>query len=293
MNDSLERSKIAKEPISVLLPVFNQAAAIEPIAKSWLRELDRLSRPFEFIVIDDGSTDATAEVLQRLAAERAEIRMLRHESLRGVGACLRSGAALAQQPLLFYFACDYPYAPTDLKKLLDVIDTVDIVAGARTDPLPGWLSRLDSVYRLIVRVILGIQLAPRPGWRGWADWRRGRWLRFTFGLRMFDIDCAFKLFRRSVFDGISIQSDSQFVHAEILAKANFLGCLMAEVPIGRLGGNFRGVAQPDPSTVRYAAEARRVFRHPMFLAKGPNSAGGPLPPAPAVPLPTGEDVEKL
>ena len=59
MNEPHERPKIAQEPISVLLPVYNQAAGVEPIANAWLRELDRLDRPYEFIVIDDHHAGST------------------------------------------------------------------------------------------------------------------------------------------------------------------------------------------------------------------------------------------
>jgi glycosyltransferase involved in cell wall biosynthesis len=264
MNNSPDRPKIAKAPIAVLLPAFNQAAGLEEIAGRWLRELDRLNRPYEFVLIDDGSTDGTAAVMGKLANGRPAVRLLRHEQRRGFGACLRTGLASAQHPLLLYTACDYPYVPADLKKLLDAIDAVDLVAGVRTDPVPAWMRRLGAAYRLLVRVVFGVHLEPRPGWRGWGEWWRGVLLRGAFGLRGHDVPCAFKLFRRSLFDRLPIQSDGDFVHAEILAKANFLGCWMSEVPIGRLGGAFRGLPEPPPG-VSYAAEARRVFRNPTFL----------------------------
>ena len=85
-----------------------------------------------------------------------------------------------------------------------------------------------------------------------------------FGLRVWDPDCAFKLFRRSILESIPIQSNGTFVHAELLAKANFLGCLMAEVPIGRLAGAFKGVAEPPPADGW--RDARSVFRRPEFAA---------------------------
>jgi hypothetical protein len=117
---------------------------------------------------------------------------------------------------------------------------------------------------LFVRIVLGIHREPRVGWRGGAEWLRAVWLRLLFGLKLADVSSAFKLFRRTVFDRLPIQSDGQFVHAEIIAKATFLSCLIGEVPIGRHGGNFKGVAETDPPGVSYAAEARRVFRNPAF-----------------------------
>ena len=69
-----------------------------------------------------------------------------------------------------------------------------------------------------MRVLFGIPLEPRPGWQGWRAWRRGLVLRWGFGLRLYDADCALKLFRRSVFERIPVQSDGAFAHTEVLAK---------------------------------------------------------------------------
>jgi len=275
MNESPERPKIAHEPISVLLPAHNQAAGLEPIANAWLRELDRLDRPYEFIIIDDGSTDGTSAILERISAAKGTVSVLRHEARKGFGAALRTGLSAARHPLLFYTACDYPYPPADLKKLLGVIDSADIAVGVRTDPVPNWMRQVGRVFRLLVRIVLGIHREPLAGWRGWSEWRRAVWLRLLFGLKLADVSSAFKLFRRTVFDRLPIQSDGQLVHSEIIAKATFLGCLIGEVPIGRLGGNFKGVTEANPPGVSYAAEARRVFRNPTF-------APPPVEPAPTV-----------
>jgi glycosyltransferase involved in cell wall biosynthesis len=288
-----DRPRVSKEPISALLPAFNQAASLEPIAEGWLRALGRLGRPFELIVIDDGSADGTAAAADGLAARQPAVRVLRHEKRRGFGACLRTGLAVAQYPLVFYTACDYPYPPADLTKLLAVIDSSDLVSGARTDPMPVGLRRLGQVYRLLIRVLFGITLEPRPGWHGWRAWWRGVRLRLVFGLRLHDVPSAYKLFRRPVLDRIPIQSDGEFIHAEVLAKANFLGCLIHEEPIGRLAGNFRGVPEPAAPGAEFATEARRVFRRPEFRFEKPPEATGTAAaevPPPEPPL-GGERVE--
>jgi glycosyltransferase involved in cell wall biosynthesis len=259
-----ERPRISQEPISVLLPAYNQEAGLAPIAESWLRALGRLDRPFEFLVIDDASTDGTSAAAAGLADRQPAVRVLRHDTRRGFGACLRTALTAAQYPLVFYTACDYPYPPSDLTKLLEAIDVADLVTGCRTDPMPGWLRRLGSVYRILVRVVFGMQPEARPGWRGWRAWWHGLRLRLLFGLRVWDVHCAFKLFRRSVLDRFPIQSDGEVVHAELLAKANFLGCLMDQRPIGRLPGNFRGVPEPPAPGTDDATEARRLFRRPEF-----------------------------
>jgi glycosyltransferase involved in cell wall biosynthesis len=249
----------------VLLPVFNQAAGLETIVENWLRALAGLERPVEFIIVDDASTDESATVIAKLAAHHQEIRPLRHDVRTGFGAGLRTALAVAAHPLIFYTACDYPYAPSDVTKLLEVIDAADLVSGCRTEPVPAWLQRVDILHRLLARVAFGVSPESRPGWRGWGAWREALKLRLLFGVRVWDPTSAYKLFRRSVLDRIPIQSNGEFVHVELLAKANFLGCLMAEVPIGRLAGNFKGV--PEPPATESAGDARRVFRRPVFAGE--------------------------
>src|SRR5438874_12142901 len=122
MNDPHDRPKIAAAPITVLLPAYNQAAGLGGIVNRWHGELGKLDRPFELILIDDASKDDTASVADQVAAGKSSVRVLRHDRRRGYGACLRTGLTAAQFPLVFYTACDYPYVPADLRKLLDAID---------------------------------------------------------------------------------------------------------------------------------------------------------------------------
>lgn len=258
----------------MLLPAYNQAAGLEPIVEAWLRALTKLDQPFEFIIVNDASTDDTAAVASKLAARHPTVTVLTHDTRRGFGACLRTAIASARHPLIFYTACDYPYSPTDLTKLLAVIDRLDLASGCRTDPVPPWLRRVGAAYRLLARIIAGSHPEPRPGWYGWPAWRQHLRHRLLFGLRVWDVPSAFKLYRRSVLDRIPIQSDGAFVHAELMAKANFLGCLMAEVPIGRLAGAFRGA--PEPAVQGTAKDARLVFRRPTF---SPPKSAEPASPA--------------
>ena len=104
--------------------------------------------------------------------------------------------------------------------------------------------------------MLGMSLEPLPGWLGGKALAYQKLIRLLFAVRLHDIDCAFKLFRRKIFDRIPIQSDGEFVHAEILAKANFLGCYVDEVPLEETA---KWIADP-----RRFAELRHVFRNPDF-----------------------------
>jgi len=161
---------------------------------------------------------------------------LRNPSHCGVGIALRAGLAKAHYPLCLYADCADGYEPTDIRLFLEAIDQVDLVAGFRES---------KSARRWSLRRFLQ------------------RWLvRIFFGVRLKDVDCSFKLFRREIFGRIPIQSHGPFAHAEVVAKANFLGCLMCEVPVSYAPANG-DIAKTQYSSGNWA-EASRVFRSPDF-----------------------------
>jgi hypothetical protein len=143
---------------------------------------------------------------------------------------------------------------------------LDLVNGFRAlTPVPRGLRIVGAIWRGFLRVLLGLPTEPLPGWLGWAAYRYRFKIRSLFGIRLRDIDSKFKLFRRKVFDRFAIQSDGDFVHAEILAKANFLGCYMDEVPVADRPGPFSPVPEPPPAPPIVREEMKRVFRNPIFL----------------------------
>src|SRR5438132_4575059 len=201
-----ERPPIAHAPLSMVLPACNVKADLASIVDGWKSYLDSLNRDYELVITDDGSSDRTGRLADELAAKLPRLKVIHHPTAQGFGAALRSGLAAAQLPLFFYGECTTAYQPQELGKLLEMIDHVDLVTGIRV-----WQQN-------------------RPAW-SLGNWWSHLALRLVFGLRLKDVDCAFKLFRRSIFARIPIQSDGSFVHAEILAKANFLGCLIAEADV--------------------------------------------------------------
>ena len=274
----------APEGLTVVLPIHNQAGAVEKALSAWVGTLDKLHRPYELLVVDDGSTDNTAGLLDTLAGRLRNMQVMRHAERRGFGASLRTALAVAKQPLFFYTGLDYPYTPADVRKLLERIQETDPDSGQRLHlvngfraarPVPGWRRMLGRGGRLFLRLTMGISEEPAPGWLGGRAHAYARLMRALFGLRILDVNSKFKLFRRSIFDHIPIQSDGEFVHAEILAKANFLGCLMDELPIAQRPGPFPAAeTAPLPSGWK---DFRRVFSHPDF---GAAPVKEPLPPGP-------------
>jgi glycosyltransferase involved in cell wall biosynthesis len=255
MPEPPERIAIAQAPLSVVLPAYNAEAVLEPVLAGWAAYLDGLGRDYEILVVDDGSTDGTGGLAEALRQKYPRVRCLRHPTRSGFGAALRTGLAEARYPLFFYTECSLSYQPTDLKLLLEAIDPVDLASGYRVGKSWSWN---DFVFRWLTRLL--------------------------FGIRLKDVDCSFKLFRRSIFARIPIQSNGDFVHAEIVAKANFLGCLLTEVPIAY---------RPNPAAVpshlsrrQRWAEAVKVFRHPDFGPARLPEQPVPTQPANAEAVPT-------
>jgi glycosyltransferase involved in cell wall biosynthesis len=265
MPEPVPHPPIRHEPLSLLLIACNVAVSMEAVVADWIGLLEGRALPYEIVVVDDGSTDSTPMLADLLASRFSHIRVLHHASRQGFGAALRSGLAAARHPLLAYTTCDRQYLPADLKRFLELIDKVDLVTGYRlwlpTPPLVRWLGWL---YRFFMRVVFGITLEPRPCWLG-DNGQKKRWLaRWIFGVRVHDVDCAFRLFRRSVFDHLPIQSHGAFAQVEVLAKANFLGCWMAETPVAYHppeGPTLYGSLNPNDT---YLTEAYRLFQHPSF-----------------------------
>jgi glycosyltransferase involved in cell wall biosynthesis len=284
--DPMQRPAIAGAPLSVVLPAHNAAAILAPLLEEWSKCLDGLGREYEILLVDDGSSDDTRAQAEALARLRPRLRILRHAQQRGFGAALRTGIDEARQPLLFYTTCDRQYRPEDLGRLLGTIDKVDLVSGLRLwRPLPGWLQVLHAVWRGVLRVLFGAAPPARSTWLGWDGFGRRLLARWIFGVRLQDPECSFRLFRRSLFARIPIQTDGPFAQVEILAKANFLGALMAEEPVSYLPPDRPTEAVDSPAREKVRAEAWRLFNDPDFgppqLPPAPEAA----PPAPAPPPP--------
>ena len=274
------------EGLTFVLPVFDQEKTLGKTVSGWVPTLDGLRRPYELLIVDDGSLDGTRSQAEILTTKNSRVRVLTHPERRGFGACLRTALAAATQPLFFYTSADHGWNHGDLGRMLKSIEFVDEHTGKRVEvvnghrrgtalpPGPRWRDRL---YRGFMRAAFGFWPEPPRGWLG-ASERRFWWrCRVLFGLRIGDVNSKFKLFQRSVFDRIEIQSDGEFVHAEVLAKANFLGCMMDEIVLAD-----RDQPPPAPDVRR---EMWEVFRNPRFRSPVPmlNAPAAPEPAPPAEP----------
>lgn len=259
------KPSIAQAPISMILPVRDQGVLVERAVAAWVKTLRQRERPFELIVVDDGSRDDSARRAEALAAASPELVILRHEQPQGFGASLRTGWARARHPLIFITALDYPYSTHDLRKLLDRIDDCDLVSGFRAAVRPpGWYVAYRRVTDLLLRVLIGLTRERLPGWLGFRVHFYNRLLRTILGVQLDDAESAYKLLRREVLERFPIQSDGIFALAEIAAKANFVMQWLDEVPIGAQGGVPADALRIPFSWRERWRDFRRVFLHPEF-----------------------------
>lgn len=222
--------------ISVILPAYNEEKNIARAVELSARMLRGLTRDYEILVVNDGSSDRTPDIVRELALEESSLRCLSHAANMGYGAALKTGLRSASKELLFFTDSDLQFNIAELPELVRWIEDYDIVIGYRR-------RRRDHPGRRFL------------GW-GWTTL-----IRLLFGLRVKDIDCAFKLFRKRVIDTISIDSIGAFVNSEILLRAVKKGYTVKEIPVThypRVNGKARG-ARPR-IIVKALHELSKMYR---------------------------------
>jgi glycosyltransferase involved in cell wall biosynthesis len=232
--------------LSVFFPAHNEAGNIERVVRSAIETCGPLTRELEVIVVDDGSSDDTADIVRRLSESDARVRLVRHEVNRGYGGALKSGFKAARNEYVFFTDGDGQFDITEVRLLMPLLADADLVVGYR-------LRRSDPWYRLV-------------------NARLYHWLiRVLFGLSVRDVDCAFKLFRRSVLAGMELRSEGALISAEFLIRARAAGHPIAEVGVHHFPRQW-GAA----SGARLAVIARmfwELFRFRMEMTRAKKSEG--------------------
>ena len=250
--------------LSLVLPVHNLVDRIDKVMGEWSNALRQTGRETELLIVDDGSTDGTAEKAERAGGGR----VIRHDYQKGFGSCIRTALPEAKYPIFGYVGSDYPYTPADLKKLLAAFGqpneelkmTVDVVGGCRTGiAVPGFWKVAGAVRRFFYRYALGNPQEPLAGWLGLGEHVYNVRTSWYYGNPFHDVNCAFKLFNKSRIDSIPIQCDDDGVHSELIAKLTFLTTLMAEVPLTPKPDSIPATVRSGMSTVRN----KPMFRRPM------------------------------
>jgi glycosyltransferase involved in cell wall biosynthesis len=230
-----------KKPISlsIFFPTYNEEANIEETVSRTVDVVE--SSPFvdeyEILIIDDGSKDQTREISERLERVYPNVRVIRHATNLGYGAALKSGMAAARMDYVFFTDADLQFDINELQNLLTHVGHYPVVIGYRAP-------RRDSFMRLV------------NAW-GWNKLNR-----LLFGLRIRDIDCAFKLFKRSELQKIKLKSKGAMISAETLIRLTRRKVPLKEVPVSHLPRTAGSPTGAKPSVIL------RAFREMVELYNG-------------------------
>jgi glycosyltransferase involved in cell wall biosynthesis len=193
--------------LSVVFPAYNDAGTIASMVIAARIAARSLVDEYEIIVVNDGSSDHTAEVLAELEPAFPELRVVHHPRNRGYGGALRSGFQKASKDLIFYTDGDAQYDPREMERLFAAwTDESDFVNGVK-------IGRSDPLHRAIIGRIY--------------HW----FVRVSFGLPLKDVDCDFRLFRRAIFDKVELTKDSGVICVELMKKVQDHGFRIQQVPV--------------------------------------------------------------
>ena len=248
----MAQSAVSKPGLSVFFPAYNDSGTIASLVITALHSARRLTPECEIIVVNDGSADATAAIVDELARTYPEVRAVHHERNRGYGGALRSGFAAATKDLVFYTDGDAQYDPAEMALLWERFDSsVDLVNGYK-------ISRSDPLHRVVIGRVYH------------------HTVRLLFGLNVRDVDCDFRLMRRSIFDTVRLEKNSGVICLEMMKKIQDAGFRIVEVPVHhyhRAYGrsqffNFRRLAKTalDVARLWYELVVRREHRRTAAAA---------------------------
>src|SRR5439155_718696 len=189
----------------------------------------RITSDLEIVIVDDASTDGCGELADRLALENPHLRVVHHRTNRKLGGALKTGFATASREWVLYVDSDLPIRMEDALSAVPLTDQADVVIGYR-------INRCEGLKREIM------------------SWCYNRLIRVLFGLRVRDVNFAFKLFRREVLRQVHLESEGSFIDAELLLETRRAGFRIAEMGLNyypRVAGT---------STLASAAVVRKLLR---------------------------------
>jgi glycosyltransferase involved in cell wall biosynthesis len=193
--------------LSIFFPAYNDAGTIASLALIAHMTARQLTDDYEVIVIDDGSPDHTGALLDEMARHFPWLKIVHHGTNRGYGGALRTGFQTAAKDLVFYTDGDAQYDPRELTRLFEAFSSeVDFVNGYK-------IGRSDPLHRIVIGRVY--------------HW----FVRTVFRLHLRDVDCDFRLMRRSVFEKVVLTRSSGVICVELMKKVQDHGFRIAQVPV--------------------------------------------------------------
>lgn len=193
--------------ISVFFPCYNEQENVERVAKSAVELLESLKLDYEIIIVNDGSKDNTGKIADKLASENPRIKVVHHSPNKGYGAALQSGFKAAAKEYVFYTDGDGQFDIKELPLLFKYVPEYDIVTGFRIKRQDNFMRKLNAFcWTTMVNIL--------------------------FGMKIRDMDCAFKLYKRKIFDEITLKSTGALINTEIFARFNNKGYKVYQLGVG-------------------------------------------------------------
>ena len=233
------------EPItlSIFFPTYNEE---ENIRETIMRTIDVVERSpyvsqYEILVVNDGSKDRTAEIVEEISALHPAVRLINHPQNMGYGAALKTGISAAKMDYVFFTDADLQFDIMELQNLLIHLGSYPVVIGYRAP-------RQDPAMRILNA-------------RVWNFLNR-----VLFGLRIKDIDCAFKLFKRENIQSLPLRSKGAMMSAEILIRLTRTHVAVKEVPVSHLPRHAGSPTGAKPSVIlRALREMVMLYRNELGL----------------------------
>ncbi len=193
--------------LSVFFPAYNDSGTIASMVIRAVKAASELTPDYEVIVVNDGSVDATAQIADELARTYSHVRVIHHEKNLGYGGALQTGFRSATKEFIFYTDGDAQYDPGEVAALwARMTPDADLVNGYK-------ISRSDPLHRIVIGRLYH-HIVSR-----------------LFGLTVRDVDCDFRLMRRSIFERLSLEKTSGVICLELMKKIQDAGFHIVEVPV--------------------------------------------------------------
>jgi glycosyltransferase involved in cell wall biosynthesis len=185
---------ISAVSISVFFPCYNEEDNVESTVRKALAVLEKLYTDYEVIIVNDGSRDRTGEIADRLAAENSHIKAVHHPKNLGYGGAVQSGIRASTKKYIFYTDGDGQFDMGEMPQLVPLMADFDLAACYRLNRQDPWMRKVNAFcWTTLVNIV--------------------------FGMHIRDVDCAFKLCKREIFDNMQLCSTGALISAEILARA--------------------------------------------------------------------------
>jgi glycosyltransferase involved in cell wall biosynthesis len=203
----MEEQMKADFSLTVVLPAHNEEGNIKTTVEKCVSYLEKNVGDYEVVVVNDGSSDRTREIVEAISSANHSVVLVNHETNKGYGSALRSGFDNASKDYIFFMDSDGQFDIGDLGRLVPYTGPDKAVIGYRED-------RADSFIRSL------------------NAWLYSLYIYFVFGLKVKDMDCAFKIFPRSAYESVKpIKSEGALFSAEFLIKLKRKGFTFKEVPV--------------------------------------------------------------